>query len=202
MSQHHVDLCATADSSQDGTSRRQGPLGRSWLVLTLVLGLLMLSQMLSNWSLLIQPAAYAAGLGTPASAPSNMTFQQFLKQGRADKVYHGPLIRPADKNAVPGSAQKHFTDYSQLPPSAEPATMKTFSQPLTAAFLAGSAGTTALDLNGSDGRLEVQIPPGALDLSHATVSGGGSPSGALTLQMSQISGHSVGQVNRLGSYPL
>src|SRR5579872_4719281 len=58
-----------------------------------------------------------------------------------------------------------------LPPSAEPPTMQPIKQPLSMAFLSGAPGTPPLDLVSSDRRLEVQIPAGAFDLSHASVSG-------------------------------
>ena len=63
-------------------------------------------------------------------------------------------------------------------------------------------GTAALDLTGSDGRLEVQIQPGSLDLSHATSSSGSAPVGALSVHLVQIYGHSTGQKSLLGSYQL
>src|SRR6266849_3809647 len=179
MSHHHVDLRAVTNRPRSVRGATRRSLSRYSLLLVLLLSLLLLSQVLSNWSFLIPPIE-AASLGVLPSAPSTMTFQQFLKQGRNDKVYHGPLIRPTGMNAVPGPQQKHFTNYAQLPSGVEPATMKTFSQPLSASFLAGSSGTASLDLKGSDGRLEVQLPAGSLDLLHATVSSGGSPTDTLT----------------------
>lgn len=63
------------------------------LFFSLFLCLLLLAQLLGNWGLLVTPA-YAASAGTRPSAPASMTFQKFLKEGRQDKVYHGPLVRP------------------------------------------------------------------------------------------------------------
>jgi RHS repeat-associated protein len=172
---------------------------RSAFVLALVLGLLVLSQVLSNWSLLIQPTAYAAGPGVRPAAPSTMTFQQFLKAGQRSKAYHGPLIAPSARPSSK-SNKGQPTNYTNLPPSTEPATMKPILQTLSPAFLSGSPGTSALHLVGSDGRLEVLIPAGALDVSHATLTGGGKPGGTLRLELAQVHGHYVSQMSVLGSY--
>ena len=123
-------------------------------LLTLFLSLLVLTQVLSDWSFLA-PLAFAADLGTRPGASSNMTFQQFMKQGRQDRAYHGPL-----RGQSAGSSQlkaSHPANYATLPASAEPATMKPISIALSSAFLAGSTGTSSLDLVGSDRRLEVQV---------------------------------------------
>jgi hypothetical protein len=77
--------------------------------------------------------------------------------------------------------------------------MQPITSALTSAFLAGSDGTAALDLTGSDGRLEVQIQPGSLDLTHATSSSGSAPTGALSVHLVQIYGHSTGQKSLLGT---
>jgi len=178
--------------------KRSGVAARE-LFFAVMLSLLLLSDVLGGWGFTL-PRAYAAG--RPPSPPANMTFQQFLKQGRHDRVYHGPFVHPQSAPAVPGSSHEHSTDYRHLPPSAELVTMKPISQPLDASLLAGSAGGKPLDLVGSDKRLEVQIQPGSLDVSHATVPGGGAPSGTLTLQFSEIHGHFAGGVNLLGAYSL
>jgi len=156
--------------------------------------LLLLSQVLGNWGFLVKPAE-AASAGVRPSAPASMTFQQYLKEGQQSKAYHGPLIRPAQKQTTGQS-----TNYANLPPSAEPATMKPIIQALSTAFLSGSAGVKAFDLVGSDGRLEALIPPGALDVSHATVASGSQPAGALSLELAQVHGHYVSQMSVLGSY--
>src|SRR5579884_1628282 len=104
------------------------------------------------------------------------------------------LVRKLPKTR--GSA----TDYAHLPPSSEPATMKPISQVLDASYSTPGATGKPLDLLGSDGRLEVVISPGSLDFSHATVTGGGVPVGLLTLHLSQVHGHFVGQVSGLGGY--
>ena len=136
------------------------------------------------------------------SAPATMTFDQFLKEGRQDSTYRGPVTFPSNVAPPPGKGSQHNTDYSNLPPSAEPASMQPITSALDAAFLAGSAAASALDLTGSDGRLEVQIQPGSLDLTHATSSSGSAPVGALSVHLVQIYGHSTGQKSLLGSYQL
>ena len=115
----------------------------------------------------------------------------------------------------------------KTPPSAEPATMQPASYQLDSSFLVGTpaapkiaakaalapdasalriapvvvpSGSTPLVFHGSDGRLEVQIPRNALDLTHATVAGGTAPVAPLSLQISQISGHTANEDIVLGTY--
>src|SRR5207249_3906530 len=106
---------------------------------------------------------------------------------------------------------------NQPKPSAEPPSMKTASQPISASFLrapavpasldpgiTGGAGSTpSLHIVGSDAggvRLEVLVPPGALDLSKATTSKGTAPQVPLTIQVTQQSGHFVGMNTSLGTF--
>jgi len=131
-----------------------------------------------------------------------MTVSQFLKEGQRDKAYHGPLIRPGKPLTVPLSPRDKHPNLTQLPPGAEPASMKPISVPLSSTFTTRGATGQPLDVKGSDGRLEVQLQPGSLDLSHASISGGGSPTGSLTLQIIQIHGYVLGQMNELGAYSL
>jgi len=132
---------------------------RSLVCSFLLMLLLLLSQVLGSWGFLVKPAE-AASMGVRPSAPANMTFQQYLKEGQQSKAYHGPVIPPVRKQTATGPS----TNYANLPPSAEPATMQPITQALSPAFLSGSAGASAFDLKGSDGRLEVLVPPGALDV--------------------------------------
>src|SRR5258708_39190492 len=76
------------------------------------------------------------------------------------------------------------------------------TQSLTPTFLQGSAGLKSLDLRGSDGRLEVLIAPGAFDLSKATVAGGSTPPGSITLRLIPLSGRFLGLLPPLGTYPV
>lgn len=63
---------------------------------------------------------------------------------------------------------------------------------------APSSGT--LVFKGSDGRWEVDLPPGSLDLSQATLSDGSAPVGAVSLQIGQDSGHYRAERSFLGTY--
>lgn len=148
-----------------------------------LIALLLLSDILTGWASLISPA-YAAT--KPPTPQASMTFQQFLKDGRQDRgTYRGPLAWPQSSPAVPVSKNSHAAaSLAQLPPSTEPAKMTPIRMSLNAGFLTATAGSTPLDVVGSDQRLEVRLQPGSLDLSHATVSGGSPPSGTLTVQIS------------------
>ncbi|MDQ2716106.1 MAG: hypothetical protein M3Z08_14465, partial [Chloroflexota bacterium] len=165
----------------------------------LLIALLLLSDVLSGWASLIPPAYAAAKPPTPQAS---MTFQQFLKDGRQDRgTYRGPLRWPQSSPAVPVSKNSHAaSSLASLPPSTEPATMTPIRIPLNAGFLANTAGSTPLDVVGSDQRLEVRLQPGSLDLSHATISGGSPPSGTLTVQISQVHGHAFAGEAMLGLY--
>ena len=164
--------------------------------LVLFLSLLLLSEVMGNGSFLVT-LTYAASTSFSAGKPASLTFQQFLQMGGNNTFYHGPLVRQA---SFPNPHNPHVMNTANLPPSAEPVTMKPISQSLDTAFLIGSSGTQSLDLVGSDGRLEVQVAPGSLDLSHSVVAGGAAPVGTLTLQISEVSGHFVGASNLLGTY--
>ena len=198
MSRHHIDLRAMTDRPRSVAPRRRRSLSRYSLLLVLTLSILLISQMLSNWSLLIQPAAYAADIQMAHSTPGSFSFQQYLKSGpQHSPVKSGPpspYPQPPKQTPNPGAKP------APPPPSAEPPTMKAINQSLSSAFLAGGTGASALDLKGSDGRLEVQLQPGSLDLAKATISGGKAPSGALTLQVTQTSGHFEAVLNQLGDY--
>lgn len=174
-------------------------LTRRQLLLSALLLIVVLSGVIGGWSSGVF-SSHAAG--PLKSAPASMTFQQFLNEGRHTRVSHGSSIRRSAVTPPPGKGAHRFTDYATLPPSAEPATMQPLTAPLSSAFLAGSPGATGLDLKGSDGRLDVQLQPGSLDLSHATVPGGGAPVGALSVHLTQIHGHYVSLTNVLGRYQL
>ncbi len=152
MFRHHVDMHTVTDRPRNVASRTRRSLSRYSFLLVLLLSLLLLSQVLSNWSLLIQPA-YAANTLAARNTPPSFTFQQYLKQGpQHTPVKSGPpspYPQPPKQTPNPGAKPATPT------PSAEPATMAPINQPLSSAFLAGGAGASAFDLKGSDGRLEV-----------------------------------------------
>ncbi|MDQ2903873.1 MAG: hypothetical protein M3Y81_10000 [Chloroflexota bacterium] len=169
------------------------------LCFSLLLAILLLSDALTGWASLIPPAQAAAA--TPPSAQSQMTFQQFLKLSQKQHQTT-PFTFPRQVPQNQHAAGEKLSDATKLPPSAEPAKMTPISQPLTTSLLAGTTGGTPLDLVGSDQRLEIQIPTGALDVSQASIAGGTKPGGTLTLHVSQMYGHFAGQVSLLGSYTL
>ena len=75
--------------------------------------------------------------------------------------------------------------------------------PTTASTTAATTTSTApLVLKGSDGHLEVDVPRGSLDFSKATLVSGGTPVAPLTLQITELSGHSTGSSSLLGRYLL
>src|SRR6266567_3817057 len=181
--------------------RRPYPrLSRRQLLTSLILSLWLLTNMLGGWIFLI-PQAYAAK--RPSDPPAKTTFHTFLKDKRPTHVYRGPLVFPTKAPAVPKGPHSHTVNMNTLLPSAEPPTMTPITQVLSTASLAGSPTSGApLDLKSSDGRFEVQLAPGSVDLSQATVAPGLAPSGALTLQISQVAGHFAEQMNLLGTYQL
>jgi RHS repeat-associated protein len=148
---------------------RKGP---RHLVFASALVLLLLAQLLNSWAFGMPAIALAAH--KPPVASAHLTFQQFLQETSKGKRATMPV--PAKLPVSPVHLM-HSTSLNQLPPSAEPPTMQPITQPLSAAFLSNSPGAQPLDLISSDHRLEVQIAPGSLDFSHASVSGSGIPSG-------------------------
>lgn len=70
-----------------------------------------------------------------------------------------------------GLTSRQTTNYGTLLPTAEPPTMQPITQTLSSSLLSGSTSPTPVDLLGSDGRLEVQLPPGTFDVSQATAPG-------------------------------
>ncbi|MBE3565021.1 MAG: hypothetical protein IMW90_04770, partial [Thermogemmatispora sp.] len=118
-----------------------------------------------EWTL-IAPVAHAQSW-PPALAPAQLTFAQFLQQ-RQPANNPDSFSFPARVPALPVDSEP--TQLATLP-SAQPATMKPLAQSLSPALLSGSAGNGSgvLDLQGSDGRLEIQIPAGSLDFSQAQI---------------------------------
>ncbi|HEU5376574.1 MAG TPA: RHS repeat-associated core domain-containing protein [Ktedonobacteraceae bacterium] len=163
--------------------------------------LILLSGLLMNWAVLI-PAVFAAS--KPTSAPGHMTFQQFLHEGQHAKAPHGPLVMPVPKPSTKHQGTSQTQASSMQLPSAEPPTMHALALGLsstqTSAALARSASVQPTHLKGNDGRLEVLVPAGSLDISRATTLQGTKPTGTLTLQVTQLYGHFIGLLNVLGAY--
>ncbi len=189
MSRHHDDIfsCLLRKRmlSRSTTGFQRG-------LFSCILLLLLLAQMLGN-NVFVVPHALAAG--KPTDVPASFTAQQFLHLTNKPVHFGKPLFYPP----VP-KTKGPSTDYAHLPPSAEPPTMKPISETLSVTYTTTGATGKPLDILGSDGRLEVVIAPGALDFSHATVTGGTLPVGPLTLRLSQVHGHFIGQVSGLGGY--
>ena len=172
MSQHPF---VSRPLSKADRSRRP----RSSLLFSTMLCFLLLSGLLADLTVGV-PYTFAAGPKKPPVIPASMTLQQFFKQGRPDHLYHGALTQPPQGAPLPRATHESVADYNHLPASAEPVTMKPIVQTVDQTLILGKqggrtsafpAGGTSLDLHSTDGRLEVQVQAGSLDLSQATVSG-------------------------------
>ena len=187
------------------------------------LPLIILGGVLLNWVALI-PVAFAAPVAGTSAQGTN-TYQQFLKEGQQSKFNQGAFQRPS---MAPGALKPQTgtktatTSTSKRPPSIEPATMQDLTYMLDDSFVlhrpatrtvrnlpanqvqgtAIPAGTTPLVTKGNDGRLEVQVPRGSLDFSHAALADGSAPIGQLFLRIHQISGHFIEADSILGTYQL
>src|SRR5579883_2832330 len=186
------------------------------LVWPALLPFIVLSGLLLNWTLLI-PAAFAAPAAS-YSVPGHNTFQQFVSEGQRSKASHGPFVRPSSERAAL-RPQANAKQNNPLP-SAEPANMKdqTYllddsfvlhrpvmkpsAQPATIQGTVIPAGSTPLIFRGSDGRLELDLPRGSLDFSHATLTDGSAPVGQLFLQIHQRFGHYIEADSILGTYQI
>ncbi len=175
---------------------------------SLLLCLLLGTDILQGWPLAL-PTAHAAALPTPT--PPTMTLQKFLSQKINDGHQHGSFHYPSTVPPIPGAS--HVSKPQAPLPSVEPAKMQTVSLGVDSSLLSTSGlsthGSTAsglrgnpLHVRGSDGRLEVTIAPGSLDLSHATVTSGATPVGPFTVRVSQLHGHLIGSSSILGSYQI
>lgn len=210
---------APVSRSSSTSTHRSTRAKRRARLFSALLPLLLVSGLLSNWAVLI-PTAFAAA--QPTSAPGHNTYQQFLQQSQQQHAQHTPFQRPA----VPASLLKaaahpraSATTLKQLP-SVEPATMqdqvftlddsfvlhrpamRSATTPARVRGTAIPAGTTPLLARGSDGRLEVELPRGSLDFTHASLADGSAPVGQLLLQIHQVSGHFIEAECILGTYQL
>lgn len=202
------------------------PRSRRWWVLVLIL--MIAIRFLSNWSTLI-PQVFAAPVSS--STPGTLTYQQFEQEDQRSDADQGDFQCPIDDpnaltpetNTMPDptpQSQATVTTSASLP-SSEPVMMQPLTYTLDDSFIlhrptnthkvsalhpiqgtAIPAGTTPLDARGSDGRLEVQVPRGFLDLTHATLVGGAMPIGNLFLQVIQTGGHYLEETSILGTYTL
>ena len=185
--------------------------------------LLLFTQVLTNLPPVVDHAFAAP---PPAPAPATRHVQQFLTQGQPENIYHGPFRRPAQDAVTTALGKAVTSSQTSTPrlPSAEPATMKALDYTLDSSFVLNRpaepttpgtptaqatfkaqpasipAGSTSLQVMGSDGRLEVALPRTAVDLAKAALTNGSAPSGQLTLHIYQRHGHYSGQESMLGSY--
>ncbi|GCE11998.1 hypothetical protein KTT_18570 [Tengunoibacter tsumagoiensis] len=179
------------------------------------MGFFLFSNLFGQWPLML-PSVAAAPLPTVAQA--NTTIQQFLKTGTVATQQQPEDTKVAYVNNTPLTTSSSV----QQPPSAEPAQMKeqdyildnsfVINRPITAKTTsqansgitakAITAGINPLTVKGSDGRLEVELPRGAVDVAQAKISDGTTPSGNLMFQINQQSGHSFGNRSLLGTYQI
>ena len=136
-----------------------------------------------------------------SSTPGHNTFQQFLAEGQKSKASHSTFVYPKPKTPLKSGG------IVPPKPSAEPLTMQPLSATLSASALSPQvAGLSVkpLDLKSSDSRLEVQVPNGAIDLTHATNAKGArfnvTSGTSVTLRISEVHGYLPGELPELGAY--
>lgn len=95
------------------------------LSLSVLLILLLLSQVLSDWSLFSTPG-YASTIQSGHDTPPSFTYQQYLKQRPKPALVKSGPPSPYPQPPKPPAGSKPAT----RPPSAEPATMQPLKQPL------------------------------------------------------------------------
>ena len=141
-----------------------------WLTAASLL-ILLVAGLLGNGPFAGASVAFAAS--KPKSLPAHLTYQQFLHLSHQATAGRKPFqwYQPTTPSPMSKQEQAFAKTPRTLPPSAEPPTMRSITQTLSAAFLAGAPGTPPLTLVSSDRRLTVQIPAGAFDLTHAGLSG-------------------------------
>ncbi len=149
------------------------------------------------------PRAQAASLPQPTQ--SHLNLQQYLKQGRPDNAYHGPLVWNSQPENPPADTHAAKVN-SPLLPSHQPAHMQPITQSLSNDVLTSVVGGKDVTLVDSHKSFEVHLPASSFDLTHAVIAIGTSktsvPHGPFTITIKQLAGHSVGMMNVLGSYQL
>src|SRR5262249_39443839 len=109
----------------------------------------------------------------------------------------------ASPTAIPtATATPSITPTSTATPSTTPTALPT-QQPTHQSTLLPPPDTEPVTLSGSDGRLEAVVPRASFDLSQAQQDTGALPeAGGMTLQITQLHGHYVGESTLLGYYQL
>src|ERR1019366_4909904 len=125
-----------------------------------LLALLLFSGFLGNGVLSV-PQAHAAVVSPTPPAHATTTLGTFLAQ-KAPTLH--PFVYPKEQ-PVSRFAKEQQKSTAKALPSSEPIHMAPLQQSITPASLAAStaAGTAPLQVHGSDGRLTVSIPAGAID---------------------------------------
>ncbi|HLG63995.1 MAG TPA: RHS repeat-associated core domain-containing protein [Ktedonosporobacter sp.] len=177
----------------------------------LLLGMMLFANMMSNTSI-VQASPHMAQSTIAPPPPATNTLAKFLSTTNGGKGNHGPFQFPSQ---VPAALPNNSTTPPAPLPSVEPPKM----QPLTLALdssqvavsipgvtLAHAAAPAKLlasgasDLQGSDGRLEVQVPAKDFDLSAAARLDGLTVVPPLSLQITQLHGHYTASSSLLGFY--
>ncbi|MGH2482299.1 MAG: hypothetical protein ACRDHW_21840, partial [Ktedonobacteraceae bacterium] len=200
MTSHDPSPTSASDSTNNMVAapprRRRVRLTRRMLLWSALIPLIILSTVLINWAFLAQ--TFFVPPAASSSTPGHNTFNQFTGNGQQGTHPAGVLPATTSSGGQTGTQPQTFQ------PSAEPATMKpltlTLSSTQTSASSVKAPGMQAQDLKGSDGRLEVLVPAGALYLSHATTAQGKAPTGTLRLQIVQQHGHFSSTFDMLGTY--
>ena len=173
----------------------------SRVIFSLLLGLLLCSGMLGTGGFAV-PQAHAAVRPLAPPARATDTVGTFLAQ-------HAPSLHPfvyPKEPPVSAWANELQKNTAKALPSSEPGHMAPLQQDIAPAMLTASptASTTPLQMQGSDGRLTVRIPAGAIDASQATANktlvASTVQAQGLHLTITQLSGISMGNVEALGRY--
>lgn len=174
----------------------------SRVIVAFLLGLLLFSGIIGN-GVLATPAAHAAVRPPTPPARATTTLKKFLAQ-KAPSLH--PFVYPKEQPVSPFAKEQQKNTAKALP-SSEPIQMKPLQQAVTPTFLSSSTavGRAPLQIHGSDGRLSVSIPAGAIDASQATIANKTSVAPAIQAQglhltITQQSGISTGNIDSLGFY--
>ncbi|HLG75641.1 MAG TPA: hypothetical protein VKX46_04465 [Ktedonobacteraceae bacterium] len=162
-----------------------------------------MTNFIGNLPVLISHAAAVGPQPTPTQATNNV--QSYLKWAQGNQPAHGPFRYPSQVQAAQKTSPDPRANVASQPPSARPATMTPLTQTLDASLTTSSpllktADLSPLDIVGSDQRLHIQIPRGALDLSQAKTETGAPLSLPLSLRVSQNHGDFSAQVSMLALY--
>jgi hypothetical protein len=165
-----------------------------------LLALLLFSGLLGNGVLSV-PQAHAAVVSPTPPMRAITTLGKFLAQ-KAPTLH--PFVYPKEQ-PVSRFAKEQQKNTAKALPSSEPIHMLPLQQAVSPAFLAAStvAGTAPLQVHGSDGRLMVSIPAGAI--AQATTASKASAASTVQAQgvhltITQNLGISTGNVDSLGFY--